>query len=284
MDIIIKFLKNNLPNTLINFLKNIYYRFKWIIYEIRWLTKYGHIDFFNDLNIEINTSCNRRCSYCPNSISERGLKDKEKLMPEETYKKIIDELAEINFNGRISPSLYGEPLLDKRLKKFIRYSGEKLSKAKIVILTNGDYLTIDTFKELIESGASEFMITQHDEKMASNIAELFKYAKKNRKYRKFLKYNRIISETPLCNRGGLVKPKIQNKTPRCATPDNPMVIDYAGNVLLCCNDYYSSIKFGNVNNQRILGIWFSEDYKKIRRRIKKGIFELQICKKCLGLI
>ncbi|MDD5016023.1 MAG: SPASM domain-containing protein [Atribacterota bacterium] len=277
-------LKNNLPNKLTNFLKKLYHKVKWAAYRIRWLIRYRHADFFNDLDIEINTNCNRRCSYCPNSVSERSSKKNEKLMPEETYRKIINELADINFNGRISPSLYGEPLLEKRLNKFIKYTRKKLPKVKIVILTNGDYLTIDIFKELIESGTNEFMVTQHDEKVASNIVELFEYIKKYRKYRKFVKYNHFTSETPLCNRGGLVKPKVQNKTPRCATPDNPVVIDYAGNVLLCCNDYHSLIKFGNINNQKLLEIWFGEQYKKMRRDIRKGIFELPICKKCLGLI
>ena len=48
------------------------------------------------------------------------------LMDEKLYYKIIDELAELNYRGRVSPYLMNESLLDSRLEKFITYTREKL--------------------------------------------------------------------------------------------------------------------------------------------------------------
>lgn len=66
-------------------------RLKWIRYFIKFSVRYGHWDFFSDFNIEINTSCNRRCAYCPNSVFERGLIKNEQRMDEALYHKLIDE-------------------------------------------------------------------------------------------------------------------------------------------------------------------------------------------------
>jgi sulfatase maturation enzyme AslB (radical SAM superfamily) len=63
--------------------------------ELNSLLRYGTTDMFIDFDIETITTCNRRCSYCPNSIFERSLPKNEKLMDKELFEKIIDELAEI---------------------------------------------------------------------------------------------------------------------------------------------------------------------------------------------
>ena len=168
------------------YLKEIYYFFVRIYYDFLNFRRYGMKDMFNDINIETTTYCNRRCLYCPNSVFERSLKKNEKLMSENVFKKIIDELAEINFKGRISPHFYGEPLLDKRLVDLMKYTHEKLPKAKLEIYTNGDLLKIDIFDKLYKVGVRHYVITLHgneDEKNKNQkrIDELMNYIKKNGK-------------------------------------------------------------------------------------------------------
>jgi hypothetical protein len=74
------------------------------------------------LDIETTTYCNRRCSYCPNSVFERSLRKNEHLMAPALFRKIVDELADISFKGSLSPHLYGEPLTDSRLISFMDYA------------------------------------------------------------------------------------------------------------------------------------------------------------------
>jgi radical SAM protein with 4Fe4S-binding SPASM domain len=88
--------------------------------------------------------------------------------------------------------------------------------------------------------------------------------------------------TPLYNRGGTVKPKNLKRVPRCADRTNPVTIDYDGNVILCCNDYFSSIKFGNIKEQKFLDIWFSDKYKTLRKQLRKKQYRLPICLKCVS--
>jgi len=236
-------------------------RFKFFVkrtlIRIKFLLKYKNYDFFDCVNIETATACNRRCSYCPNSIYDRGLIKNQKFLPIETYKKIIDELAEINYSGKICPCSYNEPLLDKRLFDLMKYTREKLPKCEIGVFTNGDYLTEEIKKKLIECGVDRILLSEHKDI--------------NYKYRL------------LNNRGGLVNPINVDYYPRCAYEDFQIVIDYDGNLILCCNDYLGQVKFGNIKKEKLLNVWNNPFYKKIRKELRKYEFNLPIWKKCVGL-
>jgi radical SAM protein with 4Fe4S-binding SPASM domain len=60
-------------------------------------------------------------------------------------------------------------------------------------------------------------------------------------------------------------------------------IDYDGNMLLCCQDFLSKYKFGNLKSEKIIDIWNKKKYKDIRDSIKSGIWPLEICSICNGL-
>jgi len=253
------------------------------INALKYLIKHGTIDFFGDINIEINTDCNRACKYCPNSNHSRSKKENRKLMDEHIFKKIINELSDLRWSGRISPQFYGEPLLDKRIFSLMGYAHLKLPKARLLLISNGDYLDIKTYKKLKDSGVSKFLITQHGKTVSPAMRELLKYLKQNSKEMDSVSYSKRDDSIPMYNRGGLVNPKIVDYYPRCRLSKNPVVIDYDGNVILCCNDYHSSIKFGNVRNKTLLEIWNCFEYRNIRRELQKGIYSLPICKKCVGI-
>ena len=53
------------------------------------------------ITIETTTYCNRRCSYCPNSVFERSSKKNTQLMNPALFRKIIDDLAEVGFKGQL---------------------------------------------------------------------------------------------------------------------------------------------------------------------------------------
>ena len=253
--------------------------------KLFYLLKYGKTDMFNDINVETITSCNRRCEYCPNSIFDRSLKQNEELMHEELFKNIIDNLKSINFTGRISPHFYGEPLLDRRLMNLMKYAYDTLPRAKLVIYTNGDLLDLNTLKNLYEVGVRDYVITLHGENTKelnkNRIINLKNDMRKNR-MGVHINFIEINYNSWLSNRGGLVKIKNVSKNIHCQDSTNPLVINYKGDVLLCCNDYLGRVKFGNVTEHSLLEIWDRESFKKVRKEIKNKIFKLDICKKCVG--
>lgn len=264
-----------LPNQLKDFVGN-------LCFKPRSFFKYGSADFFSCVEIETITTCNRRCWYCPNSEFGRGLYKNQKLMEADLFRKIIDELATLEFWGRISPHFYGEPLLDPRIVDFVKYIRRRLPYANVVLYSNGDFLTIDLYRRLIEGGVDAFHITQHGEKMSKNMKAVLALKDASRR----IVYLRFTNDTPLSDRGGLIKfspSQVVPKAAKCDLPSRYVTIDYAGNCLLCCNDYLGSVKFGNLKTESLLDIWRKQSYRAIRTELKKGIYSLDICRKCNGL-
>jgi len=233
---------------------------------------------FEAVEIETTTVCNRKCSYCPNANLTRPAKN----MDEALFRSIIDSLHEIDFSGRVSPHFYGEPLVDKRILKFLAYTREKLPKAQIKLFTNGDLLTYGLFLKLIDAGVDVVRIAQHDPEPRKALVETLKKIKENGLMRhiEYVKY--YDNEKDLTNRGGLVDVKSSVKKTfcdyvTCAT------VDYDGNVLLCCQDYLSKHRFGSLRKEKLVDVWNSPRYKALRDKIKCGIWPLEICKVCAGV-
>lgn len=238
------------------------------------------------VEIETTTVCNRKCPYCPNyTIGRPAIK-----MDDNIFYTIIDSLRRGNFKGRISPHFFGEPLTDDRLEVFIKHIRSNLPTAHIKLFTNGDLLTIDRYLELKNAGVDIFRISQHSQEPSEAMAGTLAYVKRSGvglgaiEYINYhdMYYRGNNSDSYLENRGGLVNVKPSKKT-RCAYV-RQMTIDYKGNVILCCNDYNSSIVFGNVMKRDLFEIWHDKNYVKIRKTISKGNWMFDICKRCVGVI
>jgi 2-deoxy-scyllo-inosamine dehydrogenase (SAM-dependent) len=156
-----------------------------------------------------------------------------------------------------------------------------LPRGKIWIYTNGDFLTPSLYQELVDAGVNRFVITQHGKEMSPAMRELFSYLQRNGRQADILYMKIEKGLTPLSNRGGLVSPGVR-LNPRCGDPDNPLVIDAEGNVVICANDYFGRVKFGNVEKLRLLDIWKSREFKDVRRGLRNRNYTLPICLSCTG--
>ena len=95
-----------------------------------------------------------------------------------------------------------------------------------------------------------------------------------------LRVQRIGPATFLSTRGGLVNVEKVMRFPFCAYPSFEVVITVAGDVVLCCNDYYGTQRFGNVLESSLLEIWDSERFRSLRQDLLRGCFDLPICRHC----
>lgn len=244
---------------------------------------YGTSDMFDQISIETTTYCNRTCLYCPNSVFDRGQKKNEKLMKNELFRKIIDDLAKVEYRGAIYPYFYGEPLLDNRLVDFMSYAHKQLPRAELIVSTNGDFLNSEIMDKLYFSGVHSFWITLHGDQISEGekrVKELMQYIKTNK--RKIAILCQIMNEsTALSTRIGLVRPKIVRKDDfSCLAP---LCIDYKGDVLLCCHDYLGqSGIFGNAEKENIMDIWKKSNFKIVRQKLSKQEYILDVCKKCVS--
>lgn len=229
----------------------------------------GH---FISVNLETTAFCNRACSFCFNHPRfpprERG------LMTAEMFRQIVAELAAMKFGGRLSLYFYGEPLLDRRLPEWVRHLRGKLPRAYLHLATNGDLLTEELFLTLVRSGVEMFFITNYDDEDKPHLTRL------REKYPFHVELRRI-QEASLTDRGGMIFARGRESDRPCFRPASQLVINWRGEVLLCCHDFYGRYKMGQVGEQSLKEIWHSPEFRRCREMLAQGQRSaLSLCRHC----
>ena len=110
----------------------------------RWRMPYTRRPKF--IQMETVTKCNAKCPFCPQHEIARD----PARMPEETWKKIVDDTRGWGITYR--PFLTNEPFVDKRQPEIVRYIKENDPTARVEFNTNGELMTEDLGRELLEAG------------------------------------------------------------------------------------------------------------------------------------
>jgi pyruvate-formate lyase-activating enzyme len=118
----------------------------------------NHAEFYakpRAFTVEVTPNCNLTCVKCQyhSSLQEkRPDNDQPSFMTFESWRILIDKIAEFAPGTTISPAARGEPLLHREISKFVRYATGK--GLKVGFSTNGNLLTPDVSRSLIDSGIS----------------------------------------------------------------------------------------------------------------------------------
>ncbi len=123
-------------------------------YLISKLTKTPfHAGMPTSISLEPTTSCNLRCPECPSGL--RSFTRPTGMLQNETYQKIIDELA-----PRLSYLIFyfqGEPYLNPTFLEQVSYATRK--KIYTATSTNAHYLDDQMAKRTVESGLDRLIIS-----------------------------------------------------------------------------------------------------------------------------
>lgn len=232
---------------------------------------YGNF-IISTVEVEVNTSCNRQCWYCPNGVIEP--QSAPQLMTDAVFTQLLSNLQQLNFCGRISYHFYNEPLLRDDLETLIKQTRQQLPAAHPVLFTNGDFLSEKRYLSLRESGAEYIVISSHDaQEHPQRAGQIVLDPKK----------------LELTNRGGII-PTIQHATKEilnspCYAPDEMLIVTVCGDVLLCYEDARKKHIMGNIMEQSIESIWMSEPFVTLRTLLREGHREkaTDICRICNNL-
>ena len=242
------------------------------------MTVYLRLRFYRNrdlpiaVEIETDWRCNRHCWYCTRP-------DQGASMTVELYHKIIFDLKNWGFKGRISLHGYNEPLLDKRLCEFIRFVKVNLPKCPVVIYSNGDLLTKEMMSQLAGAGMDKIMVSIHQPTSDKDLLKLTQIAAEYPNmqlkdfrdgYRNFALWNRG-SET-LAKKIGEIKNSRCYFIYICAVSSN-------GNVVLCCQDGSKDNVMGNLNANSFRN-WESSRFQNVRKQVSQGKHTLPICRNC----
>ncbi len=254
--------------------------------------KNNKIPLFSLVEISDSGTCNRSCSFCPRSDKEWIKKfDNKEFIEPELHKSIVSQLSDLKYSGIVVYSGFNEPLLNKNIYKNISQTRSYLPNAKIELITNGDVLNEKRILKLFKSGLSTLLISVYDgpddmvkfQNMCENLRlEKEQYVIRNR----YLPPEQNFGIT-MSNRGGLMENAVHSipslkqsmKTP-CYYPSYTFFIDYNGDVLMCSHDWGKKNILGNLNKEKIIDVWLSDNAMKSRKNLSKGDREFSPCNVC----
>lgn len=211
----------------------------------------------NTVEIEINSRCNRKCNYCPVSVLLSP--SVPKYMSDEIFERLLNELKDINFTGRISYHFYNEPLLRKDLERLVEKTSIQLPNAHQVLFTNGDFLTDERYASLRLAGIECFVVSSHS-----------RTAYPERRFQ----IVRFPQDLQLTNRGGTMRhlpqttPEILTKL--CYAPSEMLIVTVTGDIVLCYEDAERKHVMGNILEESLEQVWFSEKFVYIRGLLSRG--------------
>ena len=241
--------------------------------------KYGKFPMFKQVLVETRTDCNNHCLFCPHAFNNKPLG----IMNWECYTTIIDQLCEIQYNGRVALMLSNEPLLETRLEKMIEYAKDKSQRFFLDITTNGRLLTVPIVDKLVKLGLDNININDYrgdrdicPEKWSSYLEPVFKAYGNNPKVN--FKHRRLDENLP--NYAGNIPQKFNPEDYGfCNYPFRKLTIAYNGNILLCCDDFMYDTNFGNVMKDNLIDCWNHPDLNRARFSLLENS-RIGLCKRC----
>lgn len=208
------------------------------------------------VEIENHSYCNRTCWFCPNVFLDR--RSANHIMPDEVYQKIIGDLASIQYEKLVIWSGYNEPLAHASIYDRVAQVRAALPNAYFVIISNGDYLNRNTFKQLEAADLDNLTINlylpdgkEEDEGELAAALQHFRsrtglslikcgprdYVVRGSRIKTTVKAP-LFSHESMHNRGGLLdipKTHAYRRRAVCLEPVRHVVIDHDGKGVLCCH-------------------------------------------------
>ena len=252
----------------------------------------GGVPSFASIEFSINAMCNRRCIFCPR-VDPDAFPNLDSHLSIDAYRKVIDDVAAVDFSGRISFSGFCEPLLTRNLEDYIAYARTQCPQITIEIVSNGDHVNLARLKSLFAAGLNNIRISLYDGPHQDD-----KFLQMQRESglsdKEFILRKRYLSPEEqygltINNRAGavhLVNDKIQVKAldkamaQPCHYPFYKMLVDYDGSVFICSNDWLKKRVVGNIKDETIFAIWSGDRFNIARRRLGCSNREFAPCNKC----
>jgi len=270
------------------------------------------------LQIENTNICNARCIMCPHTSMKRKQKIMDQKKFEKTIKRVLKDypsiktiiitgfgeplidkeiVKKIKFINRLYPKLQidiytNASLLDKKI-------AEELLKTKLHKINFSINGTKKTYKK---------MMGLNYNKTVKNVLNFIKRRKELKKKWPLVNISLMILKEnekdveefqkfwinkadsvmiyPPSNWAGKQKINFAVQTPfkikrwACNALWQYITIDVEGNLIMCCRDYESKIKLGNILNKNAKEIFEGKKINDIRKRQLEGDFSMPICNRC----
>lgn len=247
-----------------------------IIKEIEMEDKFP---LFGNVMFSTCNYCNGNCSFC--QASKRYNRQPIVFMNDCLIEKVIKELSGLKYSGRITMQGLNEPFFDKRMNNIILNIARNVPDAKIHIITNGTLLSAEILNEIYPY-INKIHIDNYKENVPENIKQcldskgMFPDGGKKIVF-SMRKEEEILCQFGLNECGRTVKPGIDCG---CILPYNTIALHSNGKVTFCISDVAQRYVVGDINEDTLADIWFGKKMNQLRKMIRSGRKNLDLCKEC----
>ena len=268
-------------------------RSRWLNLVLRWLNlmdsrrilpmlrQHFDLNVPPAINLEINTDCNYKCPFCPQSSRLRPVR----YITMDAFRHVIDELKRLDYSNVLLLSVNNEPFLHPLLVDFCRVISEELPKATTILISNGSLIAIEHLKAFSElKNPPRISVDDYtpDHKINTRLRNWSKDPTFSRLTIDL--FSRSWKET-LSNRAGnqlkCFAPLKDYSDITCAWPFLGLFLDPDLQAFLCCSDYSHSMVVGDLNKQGLMEIWRGEPLQNVRdAMLIPDRTRISLCAKC----
>lgn len=273
-----------------------------------------YMDYPRNVHLETQARCNASCNFCPYPELNR----KHSKMSDELIDKILNELTAIprEMNLQISPFKVSEPFLDVRLFDVLEKINTLLPQAKIALTSNSTPITEDKLEQLQEINNIQYLwisFNDHREAEYERVMNLPYQRTRQRlemihdafmegdvnfpvvlsrvgdgtavdnEFVQWVSINYPLFKSSVFPRMewiGQVQGLEVNNVPNMGCVRwFELSITATGEVAHCCADGQAQYPIGNANDQNVLEIYNSPEYRKLRESTVSRL-SVEPCNRC----
>lgn len=264
------------------------------------------------ISIEQTFGCDNRCPMCYKQVLNKPKGEYEYLTPN-TALEISKKIKKANWdNLRIEFDLRGEPTLNPYLCQNIKIIRDNLPKSQLTLYTNGNTFNKQKAHSFFKNGGNIIIMDCYKNDLQQRKKEYSKdfvvYDYYNGEFNPFLKHSpktkviclmdNIMTRNGekrtrlILNQAGNVdwnkvkkfglKPLKQPLKKKCVKPFRELIINYQGNIVLCCHDGEPTHILGNIYNINDLKDFWHNNYKLniIRLLLYNKYRNFPLCSSC----
>ncbi|QDU08470.1 radical SAM/SPASM domain-containing protein [Gimesia aquarii] len=282
--------------------------------EIARMRHSHYMEYPKHVHLETLARCNASCNFCPYP----NLNRKHTKMSDELIDKVLNELTELppEMNFQISPFKVSEPFLDTRLFQTLGKINALIPQAMITLTSNASPITedkLEALQEIKNIGYLWISFNDHREEEYERVMALPYQRTRERldmihdaftegdvyfpvvlsrvgdgslvdhEFGEWVSVNYPLfrsSVFPRMEWTGQVKGLTVNEVPNmgCARWFE-LSITATGEVAHCCADGQAEYPIGNANEQHVLEIYNSPEYRKLREATVSRL-SVEPCNRC----
>ncbi len=255
------------------------------------------IPLFDRLQIESQSNCNRSCWFCPRTYDRSGKyldetgKSVSNRMPTEKILDLLDQAQALGFRKLVNFYFYSEPLLDQRNPMLAREARKRGMQP--YLHTNADVLKRDdSLCEEVKDLYEYIVVGLYDYETNEQLEDAKRYWQ-DRLAGANLKFSTIglsgarsahsvgIPRALVPSDARMAVPDLTFANAPCHRPFIRMIIRHDGEMCNCCEDTHGDFKLGNVYQNSLEELWYSERHVQIVEDLIAGWREkYDLCRHC----